>query len=258
MSVDVKRVPAHRVLIVGATSAIATEVARLFARDGSSFFLVGRSPEKLTALCDDLMVRGAVSAEWTAADLTQTGDHPRLLAEADRVLGGYDMVLIAFGTLANQKASEASVDVALSEWHLNATCMISVLTLIANKLEAQRHGTLAVLSSVAGDRGRKSNYLYGAAKAALSTFLQGLRARLSTSGVRVVTVKPGMVDTPMTAHMKKGPLFASPERVGRDIHKAMLAGSDIVYTPWHWRFVMLVIRRDPGTSIQAFALVISS
>lgn len=245
MTVNLSRSPAHRVLIVGATSAIATEVARLFARDGSSFFLVGRAPEKLMALCDDLKVRGAVAAGWSAADLRETSDHPRLLAAADEALGGYDMVLVAFGTLADQKASEASVDVALAEWHLNATCMISLLTLIANKLEAQRHGTLAAISSVAGDRGRKSNYLYGAAKAALSTFLQGLRARLSTSGVRVVTVKPGMVDTPMTAHLKKGPFFASPERVGRDIHRAMLAGSDIVYTPWHWRFVMLMIRAIP-------------
>ena len=206
------------VLIIGATSAIATETARCYAADGARLFLVARSPERLEAMRDDLRVRGATQVDTYALDLTNIDGHAAMLDAAKQALGRIDAVLIAYGTLGDQKKSEASVETTLREWHTNATSTIALLTLLANDLERQRHGTLAVISSVAGDRGRRSNYVYGAAKGALSIFLQGLRARLSKSGVKVVTVKPGMVDTPMTAHMRKSPLFASPQRVGRDIY----------------------------------------
>lgn len=233
------------VLIIGATSAIATEVARLFAADGAAFFLAARSPEKLAALRDDLLVRGASKVDTEALDLSDIAGHAALLDTAKKSLGRLDDVLVAYGTLGDQQASQQSVETTLREWNTNATSTIALLTLLGNELECQRHGTLAVISSVAGDRGRRSNYVYGAAKAALSAFLEGLRARLSGAGVRVVTVKPGMVDTPMTAHLKKGPLFASPERVGNDIYQAMRRGRDVVYTPGYWRLVMFVIRALP-------------
>jgi decaprenylphospho-beta-D-erythro-pentofuranosid-2-ulose 2-reductase len=229
------------VLIFGATSAIATEVARLFAAGGTSLFLVGRAPEKLAALRDDLLVRGASKVEIQTADLSDIASHQSIVDAARQSLGTLDQVLVAYGVLGDQQASEHSVETTLREWQTNATSTIALLTLLANELERQHYGTLAVISSVAGDRGRQSNYVYGTAKAAVSAFLSGLRGRLSKSGVRVVTIKPGMVDTPMTAHLKKGPLFASSERVGRDIHDAMLRGRDIVYTPWYWRYVMLII-----------------
>lgn len=233
------------VLIFGATSAIATDVARRFAGGGATLFLVGRSEEKLAALRDDLLVRGAKRVETAVADLTEIESHQRVVDAAKKSLGTLDQVLVAYGVLGDQKASETSVATTLRDWQVNATSTIALLTLLANELERQRFGTLAVISSVAGDRGRQSNYVYGAAKAALSAFLSGLRARLSKANVRVVTIKPGMVDTPMTAHMKKGPLFASPERVGQDIHQAMLRGRAVVYTPWYWRGVMLIIRLIP-------------
>ncbi len=237
--------PRHRVLIVGATSAIATEVARLFAREGSSLFLMGRSREKLDTQTGDLAVRGATRVESATLDFTEIERQQAAIKAAFEAFDGFDMVLVAYGTLGDQQASEQSVELALRELTTNATSVIAALTVIGNLLERQGSGTLAVLSSVAGDRGRPSNYVYGSAKAAVSTFLQGLRARLSQAGVQVLTVKPGMVDTPMTAHMKKGPLFASPERVGRDIYHAMLKGRDVVYTPFYWRYVMLVIRLIP-------------
>ncbi|HEX3721435.1 MAG TPA: SDR family oxidoreductase [Nitrolancea sp.] len=233
------------VLIFGATSAIATEVARLFAATGKTLFLVGRSPEKLEVLRDDLLVRGARKVETYEADLADIDAHQAIIDAARQSLGTLDQVLVAYGVLGDQRASECSVETTLRDWQINATSTIALLTLLGNDLERQHYGTLAVISSVAGDRGRKTNYVYGSAKAAVSAFLSGLRARLSKSGVRVVTIKPGMVDTPMTAHMKKGPLFASPERVGNDIHEAMLRGRDIVYTPWYWRYVMLIIRLIP-------------
>jgi decaprenylphospho-beta-D-erythro-pentofuranosid-2-ulose 2-reductase len=119
------------------------------------------------------------------------------------------------------------------------------LTLLANTFERQQHGTIAVISSVAGDRGRRSNYIYGAAKAALSVFLEGLRGRMHATGVAVVTIKPGLVDTPMTAAIAKNFLFTSPERVGKDIHRAMARGTSVVYTPWFWRYVIFLIRLIP-------------
>lgn len=239
------------VLIAGATSAIATEVARCFAGDGARFFLAARSEERLKAIADDLRVRGARQVDTFAIDLTDLDRQAAMLDAAQAAYGRIDYALVAYGTLGDQTASEASVETMLTEWNLNATSTIALLTRLANQLEIQRTGVLAVISSVAGDRGRRSNYVYGAAKAALSTYLSGLRARLKKPGIRVLTVKPGMVDTPMTAHMRKGPLFASPKKVGAEIHAAMthpkrspIAG-DVLYTPGYWRLIMLVIRAIP-------------
>jgi short-subunit dehydrogenase len=122
---------------------------------------------------------------------------------------------------------------------------IACLTWLANYFETRGKGNITVITSVAGDRGRQSNYIYGAAKGGLSIFLQGLRNRLAPKGVSVTTIKPGFIDTPMTAHIKKGPLFASPETVGKRIHQAMLKGESVVYTPFFWRFIMLIIQHIP-------------
>ena len=237
--------PRHRVLILGATSTIATEVARLFAREGSALFLMARSRDKLATLGNDLSVRGATRVESATVDFTEIDQQQSAIEAAFTAFDGFDMVLVSYGTLGDQQESEQSVEITLREWNTNATSIIAALTLVGNLLERQGNGTLAALSSVAGDRGRPSNYVYGSAKAAVSTFLQGMRARLGKAGVNVLTVKPGLVDTPMTAHMKKGLLFASPERVGEDIYQAMLKGRDVVYTPFFWRYVMLVIRMIP-------------
>lgn len=233
------------ILIIGATSAIAHATARLFAAEGARFFLVGRSSSKLDAVRDDLRVCGATDADTYALDLTDFGAHAAMLDAATAALGTLDMVLIAHGSLSDQAACEASVVTTMTEWTTNCTSVIALLTPLANLMEQQRHGTIAVMSSVAGDRGRKSLYVYGAAKAALNTFLAGLRGRLSAAGVAVVTIKPGFVDTPMTAHLPKNFLFVSPERIARDVHRAMTRGAAVVYSPGFWRYIMLLLRAIP-------------
>ena len=235
----------RKVLIVGATSAIAEAVARLLAAQGDLLYLVGRRAEALEAIAADLRVRGAARVQTEVMDANAIERHAALLDNADVALGGLDTVLIAHGTLSDQAACQQSVALTFQELHTNALSVIALLTLIANHFEAQRVGTIAVISSVAGDRGRQSNYVYGTAKAAISTFLSGLRQRLYKSGVQVVTIKPGFVDTPMTRDFSKGLLWAKPERVARDIVRAMENGKDVVYTPGFWWAIMQLIKSIP-------------
>lgn len=234
-----------KVLIVGATSAIAYETAKCFAQDGAELFLVGRDAEKLTTIANDLKIRGAKRVETFLLDLNHLDRHQEMLDAAISTFGVLDMLLIAHGTLGNQQRCEQSVAETLKEFTSNCTSVISLLTLSANYFEQQKRGCIAVISSVAGDRGRPSNYVYGTTKAAVSTFLQGLRSRLYKSGVSVVTIKPGLVDSPMTAALKKGLLFSSPQRVGRGVYQAMKKGKAVVYLPGYWRGIMFVVRSIP-------------
>ncbi|HZS76270.1 MAG TPA: SDR family oxidoreductase [Ktedonobacteraceae bacterium] len=234
-----------RVLIIGATSAIAHETAKLFAQDGADLFLVARNQEKLEAVRDDLRVRGAKRVETYALDINELDRHRELIESAVSAFSGLDMVLIAHGTLGNQQLCEQSVEKTLEEFQTNCLSFISLLTILANYFEQQKRGVIAVISSVAGDRGRKSNYVYGAAKAAVTAFLSGLRGRLAASNVTVITIKPGTVDTPMTAHLRKGLLFASAQKVGAGIYKAMKQKKEVVYLPAYWRLIMFVVRGIP-------------
>jgi short-subunit dehydrogenase len=234
-----------KILIIGATSAIAHETAKCFAKDGAELFLVARSPEKLEAVQNDLNVRGAKRAESYVLDVSQLDQHAAMIQSAIETLGELDMVLIAHGTLDKSRVTRENVDKALEEFQVNCTSVISLLILLANYFEPRKRGCIAVISSVAGDRGRKANYLYGAAKAAVTVFLGGLRGRLAKSGVSVITIKPGFVDTPMTASMRKGLLFASPRKVGEGIYHAMLKGKEVVYLPWFWRPIMLIVKSIP-------------
>ncbi|HLH61694.1 MAG TPA: SDR family oxidoreductase [Ktedonobacteraceae bacterium] len=234
-----------KMMIVGATSAIAHETAKCFARDGAEFFLVARNTEKLQDVSNDLKVRGAKRAETFLLDVNELERHEELVDAAVLALDGLDAVLISHGTLGDQQKSEHSVSETLKEFTTNCTSVISLLTLLANYFEQQKRGCIAVVSSVAGDRGRKSNYVYGSAKAAVTAFLSGLRGRLSSTGVTVITVKPGLVDTPMTASLKKGLLFASPSKVGAGIYQAMQKKKEVVYLPWFWRYIMLIVKMIP-------------
>jgi decaprenylphospho-beta-D-erythro-pentofuranosid-2-ulose 2-reductase len=234
-----------KILMIGATSAIAHEAAKCFAKDGAELFLVGRSSEKLEAVQNDLKVRGAKRAESYVLDISQLDRHQEMVESAIKALDGLDMALIAHGTLGDQRLSQENVTKTLEEFTINCTSVISLLTLLANYFEPRKRGCIAVISSVAGDRGRQSNYVYGAAKGAVTVFLQGLRSRLAKSGVAVVTIKPGFVDTPMTASIRKGLLFASSRKVGEGIYRAMLKGKEVVYLPWFWRPILLVVKSIP-------------
>lgn len=235
----------QNVIIVGATSTIAEQTARCFAADGATLLLVGRSEDRLSTMMGDLTVRGAQRVESIVLDVTDIDAQSAMFDNASATLDTIDVVIIAYGTLPDQLACQTDVKQALKEFYINGTSVISLLTIAANVLEQQGSGTLAAITSVAGDRGRQSNYLYGAAKGAVSLFLQGLRNRLARQGVNVLTIKPGFVDTPMTAEFKKGILWASPETVAKGIYKAISKKRDVVYLPWFWRWIMLVIVSIP-------------
>ena len=235
-----------RVLIIGATSAIATACARRWAAEGSEFFLVGRNLEKLQQTAADLESRGAQATALHTMDATDTGTHAAMLEHCIDAMRQIDVALIAHGTLPDQQQCEQDPAVALQEFSNNGTSVIALLTLLSNQFETQRCGTLAVISSVAGDRGRPSNYLYGAAKAAVSTFCEGLRARMFKVGVHVITIKPGFVDTPMTQGLKlPKALVAQPDQVAKRIADGIDRKKDVLYAPGFWALIMLIIRSIP-------------
>jgi decaprenylphospho-beta-D-erythro-pentofuranosid-2-ulose 2-reductase len=234
-----------RILVLGATSGIAEACCRLWAARGDSLYLVARNPEKLAAVAADMRTRGASYVDFAAADLDKTDAHPELLAHAINSLAGLDIAYLALGILGEQSKAERSFDEAAGILQTNFVAPVSLLTWLANYC-AQRHaGTLAVLSSVAGDRGRKSNYVYGSSKAGLTAFLAGLRNRIDREGVTVTTIKPGPVKTSMTQGMKGSEKFADVEKVAATIVAAIDNCQDVVYVPGIWRIIMGVIRFIP-------------
>lgn len=235
-----------RVLIVGATSAIAAACARRWAAQGCEFFLVARNAEKLERIANDLRARGAGRVTMHTMDATDLEAHPTMLKQCLDTMRRIDVALVAYGTLPDQRACECDVTTSIREFNNNGASVIALLTLLANRLEAQAHGVLAVICSVAGDRGRRSNYLYGAAKAAVSTFCEGLRGRLFRAGAHVITIKPGFVDTPMTAGLKlPGLLVATPDEVARRIVSGIERRVCTLYAPGYWALIMLIIKSIP-------------
>ena len=234
-----------RVLALGATSAIAQATLRLLAERQAIFFAAARNAQRLGAVRDDLLTRGAGGVTAFVTDLDNTEAHPAMLAHAVAALGGIDVALIAHGVLGDQAEAEKSYATAEAILRTNFLSAVSLVTWLANYFEAERRGTIAVISSVAGDRGRKSNYVYGASKGGLDIFLDGVRNRIDRAGVQVLTIKPGFVATPMTAHLKKNALFADPARVGRDIVRAIGKRKDVIYTPPFWGPIMLMVRGIP-------------
>jgi len=235
-----------KILIIGATSAIADECARLWAAEKASFFLVARNAEKLQQVANDLTARGATTVTTCVLDVNQFNQHHFMLEACYAALGQIDIVLIAHGTLSNQIKCEHDVNLTLNEFSTNCLSIIAMLTPLANYMEKQQYGTIAVISSVAGDRGR-AFYVYSTAKAAVSCFCDGLRVRLFKSGVNVLTIKPGYVDTPMTQGLQLPQLLvAKPQKVAKDILNAIKHKRNTLYTPWFWLFVMLIIKSIPN------------
>lgn len=246
-----------RVIIFGATSAIAEQTARQLVAQGASLYCIGRNQNKLDAMLKDLRIRASANQriDGAVAELTDSTQHPTLIDAAEQFLGSVDGVLIAHGTLPDQQVCQSDVTQMRQEIETNALSVVGLLTLLANRFEQQRRGVIAVIGSVAGDRGRQSNYVYGAAKGMVAIFLQGLRNRLAKSNVDVVTIKPGFVDTPMTAAFdKSGPLWARPEQVAKGIIKAMQKGKGEVYLPWFWQGIMIIIKHIPDVIFKRLSL----
>ena len=233
--------PEH-VLIFGASSAVAAEVAVLYAERGARLHLVARNAEKLTAVAQRC-AGGYVSVQQ--ADFADLEQNAATVRQALAALGRVDTVLIAHGDLGDQLASEHSFEPAEQILRVNFTSVVSLLIPLANHLEGARGGTIGVITSVAGDRGRPRNYTYGAAKGALNIYLQGLRTRLYAAGVAVTTLKLGPVDTPMTVNHEKHALFGKPKAVARSIVAALDAGVPEAYVPSFWAAAMPIVKNTP-------------
>jgi decaprenylphospho-beta-D-erythro-pentofuranosid-2-ulose 2-reductase len=235
----------RKILVLGATSGIAEATCRIWASQGASLFLVGRNAEKLATVAADLRTRGASYVDTAVADLDDTDKHPALLAHAINSLTGMDIAYLAHGILGNQPNAEQDFNTAAQILHTNLMAPVSLLTWLANFCVQRHAGTLAVISSVAGERGRKSNYVYGASKAGLSAFLGGLRNRVDREGVTVLTIKPGPVKTAMTSGMKGSEKFADVNKVAQSIVSAIDNRRDNLYVPFQWQPIMFVIRNIP-------------
>ena len=236
----------NKILIIGATSAIAESCAKIWSSRGESIFLVAKNKEKLDLLETNLKNQGSKDISSFLMDVNNLEDHKKMFDEADNQLKEINIVLIAHGTLSDQDECEKDVNKTIEEIKTNAISTIALLTEISNRFANNKSGIIAVISSVSGDRGRASNYVYGSAKAMVSTFTSGLRQRLNKYNVSVVTIKPGFVDTPMTKNMKKGLLWAKPSAVAAKIVSGIENRKDEIYVPSFWRVIMFFIKLIPN------------
>lgn len=234
-----------RIALVGSTSSIARSLARELASRGALLHLGARDREETERDVADLTVRSGAPVTWSPFDALDLPSHRGFLEEARARMGGLDGVIVAFGLLGDQERARTDFAHAREILDLNFTAPASVLCEAADLVG--EGGFLMGLGSVAGERGRQSNYTYGAAKAGLHVYLAGLRNRLAPRGIRVFTIKPGLIDTPMTfgLGLKGGPLAASPETCARGIVKALLAGREVAYVPGFWAGIMTLIRAIP-------------
>jgi decaprenylphospho-beta-D-erythro-pentofuranosid-2-ulose 2-reductase len=235
----------NRVLILGATSPIARALALRFASDGARLFLAARNADEARRVAEDVGARAGVTAVSGTFDASDFASHDEFIRHAATELGGLDGVVVCFGTLGDEDAAQTDPSEALATIHQNFTGAVSLITLAARHLEQQRSGFIIVIGSVAGERGRKKNYVYGAAKGALATFAQGLRGRLAGSGVHVMTVKLGTVDTRMTWGREGALLTIAPAKAADLIYRAYRKRAEVVYVPWFWRFIMGAVRMIP-------------
>ncbi len=231
------------ILILGAGSDIAKAVARKYANNGYNIYLAARKSDKLKDFASDISIRCNVKVKCLEFDALNYNSHQDFYNNlTEKPLG----IVVAVGYLGEQKQAEQDFSQAEKIINTNYTGIVSILNIIANDFEKRKPGFIVAISSVAGDRGRKSNYLYGSAKAALNAYLSGLRNRLNSSNIQVLTVKPGFVATKMTEGMdlpKK--LTATPEQVANAIYKAQQKNKNVLYTKWIWRWIMLIIKHIP-------------
>jgi short-subunit dehydrogenase len=234
-----------RIIILGASSGIAEATARIWAAQRGRIVLCGRNADRLDVLAHDLKIRGAKTVETVCLDLV-TADAAVEFQRIITRLGGVDIVLLAYGLLGIQSKAEADFVEARKIIDTNFLSATGWCLAAASCLARQGKGVLIAIGSVAGDRGRRSNYVYGAAKAGLAILIEGIAHRLAGTGAQAVLVKPGRVITSMTANIaNKGRLWVKPERIATVIVKATERERAVVYSPWWWRLIMLVIRIMP-------------
>ncbi|HUY91182.1 MAG TPA: SDR family oxidoreductase [Pirellulales bacterium] len=232
------------ILIVGATSDIAEALCRRLAAAGRDLIVAGRDRDALEALAADLSIRyGREMASEPFEALDAAAPEPFFARCRAHAADGLAGLIVCYGYLPQQNVAEHDLEEQRKTFEINFTSVAALLAVAANYFADRRQGFLAAVSSVAGDRGRQSNYVYGAAKGALGVYLAGLRNRLHPCGVHVLTVKPGFVATKMTAGQlnPRSPLVASPERIAADIERALRRKTSVLYTPWWWRWIMRVI-----------------
>ncbi len=231
------------VLIIGAKSDIAKEIARTYAKNGYNLYLAARKAEELEDLKQDIQVRSGVEVKLQEFDITAYDTHEEFYSSLEEKPLG---VIVVSGYMVEQKLAQEDFNESLQTINVNYTGAVSILNIVANDFEQERRGFIVGVSSVAGDRGRKANYIYGSAKAAFSAYLGGLRNRLFDSGVSVLTVKPGFVNTKMTENLDlPEKLTAEPEDVANDIYNAQQKGRNVLYTKSIWMLVMLIIKHIP-------------
>lgn len=231
------------VLIIGAKSDIAKATAREYAKHGYDLYLAARNADELEAFANDITVRMQSTVQCVELDILDYESHQVFYDQLEEKPLG---VVSAVGYLGDQGKAQTDFQESKLIVDTNYTGVVSLLNIIANDFEYRRSGFIVGISSVAGDRGRKTNYLYGSAKAALTAYLSGLRNRLHDAQVHVMTVKPGFVATKMTEGMDlPEKLTAQPEEVAADIYKAQQKKKNVIYTKWIWRWVMLGIRMIP-------------
>lgn len=234
-----------KILVFGAQSTIAVELQKIWAlREDVQIVIVGRSEDKLKSISQDLLVRGA-KCEFVVLDLCKFREVKDEVARLWSTYCGFDLVFLAHGVLGEQNEDEKEVSRTVHILESNFVSHVVILTLLANLMEKQKFGTIAVITSVAGLRGKRSNYIYATAKAAKITFLQGLRARMFKFGVKVVDLRLGFVDTNMTKNFKKGFLWASPVDVAKTIDVAISRGKNVAYVPRFWVFIMAIVMSIP-------------
>lgn len=245
----------QKVLIVGATSGIAEAVARRYAEQGAHLFLAARTSAKLEAVAADLRIRGAIAVDTFVVDVNDGVQLATMLQTAWTAMGEVQVALVAHGSLPDPFRAATDIAYLIQEFRTNAESTIVCLAGLAQRFQAQGGGVIAVIGSVAGDRGRASNYLYGAAKSAVHAFASGLRAQLFSQGVHVLTVKPGFVATQMTAHLSlPARLTAEPDAVAIRIKTAIEKRQNVVYTPGFWWLIMTIIRMLPETLFKRLKL----
>jgi short-subunit dehydrogenase len=238
----------ENIVVVGANSGIAEALCRLLAERGCRLILAGRNLDQLERQAADLRIRYRAEVAIESFEALDFCSHPsfvdRCVRHFARDVTGF---IVCYGYLPIQEETQRDGVTLRKAIDTNFTSVACLLNAAAAYLETRKAGYLAAISSVAGDRGRQSNYAYGAAKAGLSSYLQGLRNRGHHAGFRVLTIKPGMVDTPMTAGIVKAgsPLVSSPARVAQDIDRALRNRRDVIYTPGYWYYIMSIICNIP-------------